>query len=42
MVHPPKSWSSQWSLSVWLSHQYPIYITCRPVLPISFSLTWSF
>jgi hypothetical protein len=22
--HPPKSWSSQWSLSFWLSHRYPI------------------
>jgi hypothetical protein len=24
IVHPPTSWSSQWSLSFWLSHQYPI------------------
>jgi hypothetical protein len=29
-VHPPTSWSSQWSLSFWLSHQYPI---CIPLLP---------
>jgi hypothetical protein len=27
---PPTSWSSQWSLSFWLSHQYPI---CIPLLP---------
>jgi hypothetical protein len=26
-VHPPTSWSSQWSLSFWYSHQYPI---CSP------------
>jgi hypothetical protein len=25
-VHPPTSWSSQWSLLVWLFHQYLIYI----------------
>jgi hypothetical protein len=25
-VHPPTSRSSQWSLSFWRSHQYPIYI----------------
>jgi hypothetical protein len=31
IVHPPTSWSSQWSLSFWLSHQYPI---CIPLLPI--------
>jgi hypothetical protein len=31
-VHPPTSWSSQWSLSFWLSHQYPIRI---PLLPHS-------
>ena len=24
IVHPPTTWSSQWSLSFWLSHQYPI------------------
>jgi hypothetical protein len=28
-VHPPTSWSSQWSLSFWISHQYPI---CIPLL----------
>jgi hypothetical protein len=27
IVHPPTSWSSQWSLSFWLSHQYPICMT---------------
>jgi hypothetical protein len=26
IVHPPTSWSYQWSLSFWLSHQYPICI----------------
>jgi hypothetical protein len=26
IVHPPTSWSSQWSLSFWLSHQCPIFI----------------
>jgi hypothetical protein len=31
IVHLPPSWSSQWSLSFWLSHQYPI---CIPLLPI--------
>jgi hypothetical protein len=31
IVHPPTSWSYQWSLSFWLSHQYPTYI---PLLPI--------
>jgi hypothetical protein len=29
IVHPSTSWSSQWSLSFWLSHQYPICILCR-------------
>jgi hypothetical protein len=24
IVHPPTSWSSQWPLTFWLSHQYPI------------------
>jgi hypothetical protein len=24
IVHPTTSWSSQWSLSFWISHQYPI------------------
>jgi hypothetical protein len=28
-VHPPTSWFSQWSLSFWISHQYPI---CIPLL----------
>jgi hypothetical protein len=31
IVHPPTSWSSQWSLSFYLSHQYPI---CIPLLTI--------
>jgi hypothetical protein len=31
IVHLPTSWSSYWSLSFWLSHQYPI---CIPLLPI--------
>jgi hypothetical protein len=26
IVHPPTPWSSLWSLSFWLSHQYPIRI----------------
>jgi hypothetical protein len=26
IVHQPTPWSSQWSLSFWLSHQYPICI----------------
>jgi hypothetical protein len=26
IIHPHMSWSSWWSLSFWLSHQYPIYI----------------
>jgi hypothetical protein len=30
IVHPPTSWSSQWPLSFWLSHKYPI-----PLLPHS-------
>jgi hypothetical protein len=29
IVNPPTSWSSQWSLSVWLSYQYPIFIPLR-------------
>jgi hypothetical protein len=29
-IHPPTSWSSYWSLSLWLSHQYPICIPLRP------------
>jgi hypothetical protein len=32
IVHLPTPWSSQWSLSFWLSHQYPI---CIPPLPHS-------
>jgi hypothetical protein len=32
IVHQPTTWSSQWSLSFWLSHQYPI---CIPFLPHS-------
>jgi hypothetical protein len=32
IVHSPTSWSSQWSLSSLLSHQYPI---CIPLLPYS-------
>jgi hypothetical protein len=32
IVHPPTSWSSQWSLSFWISHLYPI---CSPLLPQS-------
>jgi hypothetical protein len=31
IFHPPTSWSSQWSLSFWLSHQYPIYILLLPI-----------
>jgi hypothetical protein len=30
IVHSPTTWSSQWSLSCWISHQYPI---CIPLLP---------
>jgi hypothetical protein len=26
IVHPPTPWSSQWSPSFWLSHQYPICV----------------
>jgi hypothetical protein len=29
IVHPPTPWSSQWFLSFWLPHQYPI---CIPTL----------
>jgi hypothetical protein len=32
IVHPPTWWSSQWSLSFWLSHQYS---TCIHLLPHS-------
>jgi hypothetical protein len=31
IVHPPTSSSSQWSLSFWYSHQYPICIRLRPI-----------
>jgi hypothetical protein len=31
IVHPPMSWSSQWSPSFWLSHQYPIGIRLLPI-----------
>jgi hypothetical protein len=27
IVHPPTSWSSQWSRTLWISHQYPICIS---------------
>jgi hypothetical protein len=36
IVHPPTSWSSQWSLSYWLFHQQSIYI---PLLPHSCYMT---
>jgi hypothetical protein len=44
IVHPPTSRSSQWSLTFWLYHQYPICIPLLPpfvlhALPISSSLT---
>jgi hypothetical protein len=32
ILSTPTSWSSQWSLSFWVSHQYPI---CIPLLPHS-------
>jgi hypothetical protein len=31
IVHPPTSWSSQWSLSFWLSNQYPLCIHLLPI-----------
>jgi hypothetical protein len=31
IVHPPPSWSSWWSLSFWLSQQYPICISLLPI-----------
>jgi hypothetical protein len=31
IVQPPTPWSSQWSLSFWYFHRYPI---CIPLLPI--------
>jgi hypothetical protein len=29
--HPPTCWSSQWSLSFWRFHQYPICIRLLPI-----------
>jgi hypothetical protein len=26
IIHPPTSWSSQWSLSFWISHQHPTFL----------------
>jgi hypothetical protein len=46
--HSPTSWSFQWPLSFWLSHQYPIYIHSSSLpfvlhsLPIASSLICSF
>jgi hypothetical protein len=34
IVHSPTFWSSQWCLSFWLSHQYPIGL-CIPLCPHS-------
>jgi hypothetical protein len=34
IAHPPTSWSSQWSLSFWLTHQYPICIAEEMLAPI--------
>jgi hypothetical protein len=31
IVHPPTSWSCQWSLFFWLSHQYPMCIPSPPI-----------
>jgi hypothetical protein len=31
IMHPSKFWSSLWSLSFWLYHQYPISIPLRPI-----------
>jgi hypothetical protein len=31
IVHTPTSWSSLWSLTFWLSHQYPIRIHLLPI-----------
>jgi hypothetical protein len=42
-VHPPTSWSSQWSLSFWISHQYSICITLLPYsyyMPYPFQSPW--
>jgi hypothetical protein len=30
IIHPHMSWSSQWSLSFWLSHHYPTFIRLLP------------
>jgi hypothetical protein len=38
IVHPPTSWSSQWSLSFWISHQYPICIFIYHCFKIIISL----
>jgi hypothetical protein len=39
IVNPPTSWSSQWSVSFWHSHQYPMHSSSSPfvlhALPIS-------
>jgi hypothetical protein len=35
IVHPCTSWSSQWSLIFWLSHQYLTCISLPPLLKIS-------
>jgi hypothetical protein len=37
IVRSHTSWSSQWPLSLWLSHQYPI---CIPLLPHSCYMPW--
>jgi hypothetical protein len=31
IIHPSTSWSSYWSLSFWLSHQYRIWIRLLPI-----------
>ncbi|PNF33937.1 hypothetical protein B7P43_G06018 [Cryptotermes secundus] len=41
IVHPPTRWSPQWSLYVWLSHQYPVCISLvhiRATCPAHFIL----
>jgi hypothetical protein len=41
ITHSPTSWSYQWSLSFWLSHQYPICISLPPfrsMFPVSLIL----
>jgi hypothetical protein len=46
IVHLPMSWSSQWSLSFWISYHYPIHSSSPPFVlhapPISSFLTSSF